>query len=239
MRQTRKIITIHEEKCDGCGLCVSACAEGALQVIDGKARLISETYCDGLGACIGECPQDAILITEREAEAFDEKAVEVNLIQKQSKEELPCGCPGAAVRDLRPIGIQGAPNVPMPSQLANWPIQLMLIPISAPYLVHAHLVIAADCVPCAVGDFHQRFVQGRILIIACPKLDDSAHYVEKLTEMFTRNPIGSLVVPFMEVPCCSGLVRIIQAAQQKAGVKIPTTFVKVGINGQILDEIAL
>ena len=237
MRQTRKIITIDEEKCNGCGLCVSACAEGALQVIDGKAKLISEMYCDGLGACIGECPQGAIVITEREAEAFDEKAVTANMVHR--KTELPCGCPGSAVREIRPIGIQGAPAAPAPSSLANWPIQLMLIPTGAPYLAQADLVIAADCVPCAVGDFHRRFVEGRVLIIACPKLDNGDYYVEKLAEMFAKNPIRSLMVPFMEVPCCGGLVRIVRAALQKAGTKIPTTFVKVGINGQIMDEMIL
>ena len=218
--------------------CVSACAEGALQLVDGKARLISETYCDGLGACIGECPQGAIVITEKEAEAFDEKAVASHLTHH--REPAPCHCPGAAVREMKPVGIRTAPVAAATSSvLANWPVQLMLIPTHAPYLADADLVIAADCVPCACGDFHPRFVGGRILIIACPKLDDAAHYVEKLTDMFTRNRIHSLVVPFMEVPCCSGLVRIVQAAQQKAGVKIPTTFVKVGIDGGIMDDITL
>lgn len=237
MKQMRKILSIDEEKCDGCGLCVSACAEGALRIVDGKAKLISETYCDGLGACIGECPQDAIVITEREAEAFDEQAVAANLAHR--KAELPCGCPGSAVREIRPLGIQGAPAVPAASSLANWPIQLMLIPTNAPYLAQADLVISADCVPCAVGDFHRRFVDGRILIIACPKLDNAQYYVEKLTEMFTRNDIRSLTVPYMEVPCCGGLVRIVRAALQAAAKQVPVTFVKVGIDGRILDEIAL
>jgi Pyruvate/2-oxoacid:ferredoxin oxidoreductase delta subunit len=234
MRHNRKIITIDEEKCNGCGLCVTACAEGALQIIDGKARLISETYCDGLGACLGECPQDAIIMTEREADAFDEKAVETHLATQ--KAPLACGCSGNLVREIKPIGIKDA-TIPMPSQLANWPIQLMLVPTNAPYLADADLVISADCVPCACGDFHQRFVKGRVLIIACPKLDDAAHYVEKLTEMFSKNRIRSLVVPFMEVPCCGGLVRIVQAAKAKAGREFPTTFVKIAIDGRILDEI--
>jgi len=237
MMRKRKIITIDKEKCDGCGLCISACAEGALQLVDGKAALISEVYCDGLGACIGECPQDAIVITEKEAEAFDEKAVEENLAKK--KGSIVSSCPGSAVRELRPVGIKGAPTPATPSQLANWPIQLMLIPTGAPYLAHADLVIAADCVPCAYGDFQKRFVQGRVLIIACPKLDDAAFYVEKLSELFSKNDIKTIVVPFMEVPCCSGLVRVVRAAQEKAGKQIPTTFVKVGIDGQIQDEIAL
>ena len=238
MKSQRKIITIDEEKCNGCGLCATACAEGALQVIDGKARLISETYCDGLGACLGECPQDAIVIAEREADAFDEKAVAENLSRLKAK--LPCGCPGAAVRSLEPVTIQGnVQAAPGPSKLANWPIQLMLIPTNAPYLSRADLVIAADCAAYACGDFHHRFVDGRILIIACPKLDDSAHYVEKLAEMFGKNTINSIVVPFMEVPCCGGLVRIIQAALRKAGKEIPASYVKIGINGQILDKISI
>ena len=237
MKLTRKIITIDEEKCDGCGLCVSACAEGALQLIDGKARLISEIYCDGLGACIGECPQAAIIITEKEAAAFDETAVAAKLAPRQGPP--PCHCPGTAVREIKPLGIKAPPIAAAPSALANWPIQLMLVPTVAPYLANADLVISADCVPCACGDFHQRFVNGRVLIIACPKLDDAAQYVEKLTEMFIKNQIRSIVVPFMEVPCCSGLVRIIRTAQQKAGTKIPTTFVKVGIDGQIQNEISL
>jgi NAD-dependent dihydropyrimidine dehydrogenase PreA subunit len=237
MKLNRKIITIDEEKCDGCGSCVSACAEGALQLIDGKAKLISETYCDGLGACLGECPQDAIVITEREAETFDEKAALANLSHRE-KQPL-CQCPGAAVQAIKPKAIQGAPVASAPSQLANWPVQLMLMPTSAPYLANADLVISADCVSCACGDFHQRFVRGHILIIACPKLDDSAYYVEKLAEIFNKNKIRSIIVPFMEVPCCGGLVRIVQAARQKAGKEIPVTFVKVAIDGRILDEASL
>ncbi|MDD5169354.1 MAG: 4Fe-4S binding protein [Syntrophales bacterium] len=237
MKQKRKIITIDEEKCNGCGLCVSACAEGALQIIDGKARLISETYCDGLGACLGECPQDAIIITEREAEDFDEKAVGENM-QRQAQ-MTTCQCPGAATREIKPAIAPQRADTGGSSHLANWPIQLMLIPTSAPYLAHSDLLIAADCVPCAYGDFHRRFVNGRVLIIACPKLDDAAYYVDKLSELFMKNDIRSLVVPFMEVPCCGGLVRIVQAAKEKAGKEIPTTYVKIGIDGRILDEIKM
>jgi len=237
MKNKRKIITIDEEKCDGCGLCVSACAEGALQIIDGKARLVSETYCDGLGACIGDCPQGAITLTEREADAFDEKAVAAHLAKPAAA--LPCGCPGSTVQTIAPLGIQEAPSKAAPSRLTNWPVQLMLVPTNAPYLRDADLAIAADCVPCACGDFHERFVKGRVLIIACPKLDDSAYYVEKLTEMFQSNPIRSLVIPFMEVPCCSGLVRIVQAALQNSGKTLPVRFVKIAANGRILDDIQM
>ncbi len=235
MKITRKIIAINEEKCDGCGLCVTACAEGALQVIDGKARLVSEIYCDGLGACLGECPQGAIDMIEREADIFDEQAVAKHL---HHGEEPPCACPGSMIRELRPVAAgegKATGEVAQPSQLKNWPVQLMLLPVNAPYLSGADVVIAADCVPCAFGDFHRRFVKNRILIIACPKLDNGAFYVEKLTEMFGKNDIRSLEVPFMEVPCCGGLVRIVQTAMQQAGKKIPVTFTKVAIDGGIIN----
>ena len=238
MKQQRKIISIDEEKCNGCGLCVSACAEGAIRIMEGKARLISETYCDGLGACIGECPQGALIITEKEADAFDEQAVANHA--RQIHAALERGCPGAAARQIEPPAAEKSPNGPTtPSRLTSWPIQLMLIPTDAPYLSHADLVISADCVPCAYGDFHRRFVEGRVLIIACPKLDDAAFYVQKLSELFTKNDIRSVVVPFMEVPCCSGLVRIVQAARDKAAREIAITFVKVGIDGRIQAETSL
>jgi NAD-dependent dihydropyrimidine dehydrogenase PreA subunit len=236
LKITRKIIAINEEKCDGCGLCVTACAEGALQIIDGKATLVSETYCDGLGACLGECPQGAIDIIEREADVFDEQAIANHL---HHREEPPCACPGSVIRELRPIAAsvdkEGGEAAP-PSQLKNWPVQLMLLPINAPYLAGADVVIAADCVPCAFGDFHRRFVKGRILIIACPKLDNATFYVDKLTQIFAKNNICSLEVPYMEVPCCSGLVRIVQTAIQQAGKKIPVTFTKIAIDGGIINS---
>ncbi|MCK9196707.1 MAG: 4Fe-4S binding protein [Syntrophales bacterium] len=234
MKITRKIIAINEEKCDGCGLCVTACAEGALQIIDGKAKLVSDTYCDGLGACLGECPQGAIDMIEREADVFDEQSVANHL---HHREESLRACPGSMIRELRPAMAteeKKAGEATQPSQLKNWPVQLMLLPVNAPYLAGADVVIAADCVPCAFGDFHQRFVKNRILIIACPKLDNAAFYVDKLTEMFAKNDIRSLEVPFMEVPCCGGLVRIVQTAMQQAGKKIPVKFVKVTIDGRML-----
>jgi len=243
MKIKRKIITIDEEKCDGCGLCVTACAEGALQIIAGKARLVSETYCDGLGACLGECPQGAIAIVEREAEAFDETAVAAahhHAAGDSPRAELPCACPGSLLRELQPPGAKAddsgaGKSTPAPtSQLKNWPVQLMLMPVNAPYLSGTEVVLAADCVPCAYGDFQQRFVKGRILVIACPKLDNAAFYVEKLAQMFAKNDIRAVEVLYMEVPCCSGLVRIVQAAMQQAGKKIPVTFTRIAIDGQIL-----
>jgi ferredoxin len=234
MKIKRNIIEINEEKCDGCGLCVTACAEGALRIIDGKAKLISETYCDGLGACLGECPQGAIGMVEREADVFDEEATANHL---RHREEPPCACPGSMIRELRPpVSREGeaAGEKHQPSLLKNWPVQLMLLPVNAPYLAGADLVIAADCVPCAFGDFQRRFVKDHILIIACPKLDNAAFYVNKLTDMFGKNDIRSLEVAFMEVPCCGGLVRIVQTAMEQAGKKIPTTFTKVAIQGKLI-----
>jgi Pyruvate/2-oxoacid:ferredoxin oxidoreductase delta subunit len=234
MQIKRKIIAINEEKCDGCGLCVAACAEGALKIIDGKARLVSETYCDGLGACLGECPQGAIDMVEREADVFDEEATANHL---HHREEPPGACPGSMIRDLRPaMGTEekAAGEASPASQLKNWPVQLMLVPVNAPYLSGADVVIAADCVSCVFGDFQRRFVKDRILIIACPKLDNAAFYVEKLTEMFARNDIRSLEVPFLEVPCCGGLVRIVQTAMEQAGKKIPATFTKIAVHGKII-----
>ncbi|MEI7638440.1 MAG: 4Fe-4S binding protein [Syntrophus sp. (in: bacteria)] len=234
MKITRKIIAINEEKCDGCGLCVTACAEGALQIIDGKAKLISEIYCDGLGACLGECPRGAIDMIEREANVFEEQAAAKHMYDR---EESLRACPGSMIQELRPIMAgegKAAGEAAQPSQLKNWPVQLMLLPVSAPYLAGADIVIAADCVPCACGDFHRRFIKDRILIIACPKLDNAAFYVDKLTEIFVKNDIRSLEVPFMEVPCCGGLVRIVQTAMQQAGKKIPVKFTKVTIDGRML-----
>lgn len=234
MKIKRKIIEINEEKCDGCGLCVTACAEGALKIVDGKAKLVSDTYCDGLGACLGECPQGAIDIVEREADVFDEEAAASHL---HPRAETPCACPGSMIREMRPAAGtegKGTGEASQASQLKNWPVQLMLLPVNAPYLAGADVVIAADCVPCAFGDFQRRFVRNRVLIIACPKLDNAAFYVDKLTEMFGKNDIRSIEVPFMEVPCCGGLVRIVQTAMERAGKKIPVTFTKIAVHGQII-----
>lgn len=239
----RKIVRIDEEKCNGCGLCVPACAEGAIQIVDGKAKLTSETYCDGLGACLGECPQDAITIVERVADEFDEIAVAEHLGHK-AKSTCPgavetSGCPGAAMRDLRtqretqPTDRETAEE--LPSALANWPVQIHLMPVTAPYLDGAKLTIAADCTPFAYADFHRRFIAGRVVLVGCPKLDDAAAYVDKLTHIFQANDIEEIEVPYMEVPCCGGLVRIVQAALERSGKSIPVTFTKIGIRGDILE----
>jgi Pyruvate/2-oxoacid:ferredoxin oxidoreductase delta subunit len=248
----RNIVTIDEENCDGCGLCVPACDEGAIQIIDGKAKLVSEVYCDGLGACLGECPNDAITIEEREAEEFDEKAVEHHLAHLEERaheevpahgesESLPCGCPGSAVQEIS-RGDKASPveNVAaaedIPSQLSNWPVQMHLVPVNAPYLQGADVLLAADCTPFALADFHRKLLKDRILLVGCPKLDDAEFYSRKLTEILKQNDTKSLTVVYMEVPCCFGLVALARKALEDSGVDIPFTIIKVGIRGDILEE---
>jgi ferredoxin len=233
-RSRRKIVRIDEEKCDGCGLCANACQEGAIRIVDGKARLVSESYCDGLGACLGDCPRGAITIEEREAEEFDEHAVEE--MKRRSAPPSACGCPSAAARTLRPGDDSAAGQGPMPSRLANWPVQLHLVPVSAPYLEGADLLIAADCTAFAHGDFHRRFVRGRVVIIACPKLDDTGPYVEKLAAILRTRDIRSVEVVYMQVPCCSGLVRLVSDAREAAGVDIPLRLTRIGLDGAILES---
>ena len=245
----RRIVRIDEEKCNGCGLCVPSCAEGAIQIIDGKARLVKEQYCDGLGACLGECPQDAITIEEREAEAFDEHAVETHLADlekedgkavQESDDEKPkfSGCPGTALRSFKAAtGLDDSANAEdgtsTPSALSNWPVQLKLVPVTAPYLRNARLVVAADCVPFAYADFHKRFLRGKVLLIGCPKLDDAQYYVDKLADMFAINDMESIDVLHMEVPCCFGLVQVLKSALEKSGRNIPMTLTRIGIRGEI------
>jgi Pyruvate/2-oxoacid:ferredoxin oxidoreductase delta subunit len=248
----RKVVQIDEEKCDGCGVCVPACEEGAIQIRDGKARLVSDVYCDGLGACLGECPQDAIAIIQREAEAFDEEAVEQHLAATQSPAAkspaahpgAACGCPGAAVRDLGlNVLPSGGPALAtsgqrgtsdgQPSALGHWPIQLTLVPPGAPFLENADVLLAAHCVPFAMADFHQRFLQGRPVLIACPKLDDAQAHVHKLAAILAASSIRSLTIVHMEVPCCTGLVRIAEAAKELVDSRIPVNDVVISIRGQV------
>lgn len=236
----RNIIHIDEEKCNGCGLCVQACAEGALAIVDGKARLISETYCDGLGACLGDCPQGAIAIEEREAEAFDESKVPGHAAAEEPAEKLPCGCPGTAVRTMktdaccREETCNREDEAVQSSRLGNWPVQLRLIPENAPYLKGARLVLAADCTGFALPGFNERLLPGKVLLVGCPKLDDAAAYREKLARIFKNNGIRSLDIVYMEVPCCRGLVNTALAAIADAGTDIPVNMMKIGIQGEIL-----
>ena len=280
----RKIIKIDENKCTGCGLCVPNCPEGALQIIDEKARLISDLFCDGLGACIGECPEGAITIEEREAELYDEKKVMENIV-KQGKNVIKAhlkhlkdhdqtafyrqaleyleekgidnleeaseqrgssgedetiksfsGCPGSRVMDLREekdtAGKSSADSAGI-SQLKQWPVQIMLVPINATYFEDANLLISADCVPFSYADFHRDFLKDKILLIGCPKLDDAVFYRDKITEILKNNNINSVTVAYMEVPCCFGMVKLVEEAVKASGKNIPLENIEIGIKGNI------
>ena len=227
MKVMRKIIKIDEELCDGCGQCVPGCAEGALQIVDGKARLVSESYCDGLGACLRECPNGAITMVEREAEDFDEEAVETYLKEKTEKPvdvPLACGCPSTQVQAF----------TPSVSSLSHWPVQINLVPPSAPFLKGADLLVAADCTAVAYANFHQDFLNGKVLMIGCPKFDDVEEYILKFTEIFKVADIKSITALIMEVPCCSGLPIIIKRAMMNAGKKISVEKIIIGTKGEIL-----
>jgi len=254
-RTVRKIVKIDEEKCNGCGACVPGCKEGALKIIDGKARLVSEVYCDGLGACLGECPVGAITIEERPAEAFDEVAVEHYLLQLQHEEEeetLACGCPSTTVAEFGGAAAGGCPGsrmqellrkveeeadgqagTPQPSTLRHWPVQLTLVPVKAPFLQGADVLLAAHCTAFAYGGFHQDFLKNHALLIACPKLDDVEAHLEKLTQLVAHSGLKSLTVAHMEVPCCSGLVWLAKKAIADSGRKVPLNEVTIGVRGDI------
>ncbi len=233
----RKIVKIDEGKCTGCGLCIPNCAEGALRIIDGKARLISDKFCDGLGACLGHCPEDAITIIEREAEEFDEKAVEHHL-QNERKAETKMsypGCPSSRPIEFSTSKIDDNRNITQKSSstLSNWPVQLKLVPIQAPYFQDKDLLICADCVAFAYPDFHKDFLNGRKLVIGCPKLDDNQFYKEKLTEILKQNPIKNIMVTYMEVPCCFGIVMAVENAISASAKEINLKKIKIGVNGEI------
>ncbi|RJP29575.1 MAG: 4Fe-4S dicluster domain-containing protein [Candidatus Omnitrophota bacterium] len=276
--QKRKIIKIDENKCTGCGLCIPNCPEGAIQIIDGKARLISDLFCDGLGACIGHCPEGAITIEEREAQAYDEDKVMENIVKQgpnvikahlhhlKAHGEVnyynqalaflkehninipvdkkcgpaghgPSGCPGSRMMDLRKKkktehDVSSAAK--QESELGQWPVQLMLVPSYAPYLNNCDLLIAADCVPFAYADFHRDLLKGKTLLVGCPKLDDVSIYQNKLEQVFANNDIKSVTYAHMEVPCCFGLVNIIQSAIEKSGKAIPFKEAVISISGERL-----
>jgi len=231
----RSIIQIDQEKCNGCGLCVDACAEGAIQLIDGKAKLVSEVYCDGLGACIGHCPQDAITIEQRQADEFDAAAVEEHLSErKKISEQLNFVCPGMMAKKLRDNSPgEDTQSVDVPSQLGHWPVQLKLVPSNAPYLAGADLLLVADCVPFAMGDFHNRFLKNHSVVVGCPKLDDVDFYIEKLALILKQNEIKSLTVVHMEVPCCSALRRIAEQAISTSTLQLPFDDVTISLNGGV------
>ena len=248
----RKIIKIDEDKCDGCGLCIPSCEEGALQIVDGKARLVKDIYCDGLGNCLGECPQDAIELIEREAEPFDEKAVEERLEKLQQSEDTVEGespaeslvsCCGGSLEKTVPVqekghdkhktgNIAADTNAPE-AELSHWPVQLHLVNSQARFLKNADLLIAADCVPFAHADFHRTFLAERSLLIGCPKLDDVDAYHKKLIEIFKQNDLKTITLVHMEVGCCFGLSKLVKSALDESGVNTPLEEIIVGVDGSI------
>lgn len=249
----RQIIRIDEEKCNGCGLCAQACHESAIAMVDGKARLIREDYCDGMGDCLPQCPTGAISFEEREAAAYDREAVEANMKKmEEAKKAMSAenraahpmgGCPGAASRQItRNAGDQtaalpsaGTAKQPAMSRLGNWPVQIKLAPVQAPYFDGARLLIAADCTAYSRADFHEEFIRGRMTLIGCPKLD-GIDYSEKLTQIIRNNDIQSVTVVRMEVPCCGGLELAVKKALQESGKCIPWQVVTISIDGDILDR---
>lgn len=236
----RNIVSIDEEKCNGCGLCIPNCAEGAIRIINGKAKLVDERFCDGLGACLGHCPQDAIKVIERDAPAFDEEAVKthLNVISKKPVMEMPRGCPGSHAMDFRnekSKGTAGGISPVQESELRQWPIQLTLVSPQASYFRDAQLLVAADCVPFSYPNFHSDFLSGKSLIIGCPKLDDADFYTDKLAELLRKNNIKGITLVNMEVPCCFGLQRIVEEAVSRSGKVLPIKQTVISIKGDKLN----
>ena len=236
----RKIIEIDQELCNGCGLCAEACHEGAIGMVEGKAKLLRDDYCDGLGDCLPVCPTGAITFVEREAAAYDEEAVKRNQAAEgfhTQGETLPCGCPGSQSKTIQrkeDVATPIAHASEMKSQLRQWPVQIKLAPINAPYFNGAHLLVAADCTAFAYGDFHNRFIRNKVVLVGCPKLD-AGDYSEKLTEIIKQNDIRSLTVVKMEVPCCSGMERAAVTALQQSGKFIPWQVITISTDGEILE----
>ncbi len=240
-KDMRKIIEIDEGLCNGCGECVPRCAEGAIQILNGKARLVSERFCDGLGACIGDCPTGALRIVERKAEEFDEAAAHAHVSRMKTMEQtLPCGCPSTQVQTFTPERAQNhetthpVTTVPTPSTLSHWPVQIRLVPPSAPFLKGSSLLVAADCVPVAHPSFHRDLLHGRTILLGCPKFDDGDDYVERLADIFRSAGVRDVTLAVMEVPCCSAMEIIIQQAMKQAGRELPVRKIVVGVRGDVL-----
>ncbi len=247
MSGNRKIVEIDQEKCDGCGLCTTACAEGAIELKNGKAVLVKDSYCDGLGACLGECPRDAIRIIERTADPFDPEEVEHHLEHLRSQKsartdsrhpsgELPlaCGCPSTRMESFAPTGGgEGETSRPSASALSHWPVQIRLIPPTAPFLRDGSLLVAADCTPVAYPDFHS-LIKGSAVMIGCPKFDDTDEYVARFTELFRQNDIQTVKIVIMEVPCCSRLPLIVRRGMELAGKNIPVELITIGTRGSVV-----
>jgi NAD-dependent dihydropyrimidine dehydrogenase PreA subunit len=247
MRSIRKIIKIDEELCNGCGQCVPDCAEGSLAIIDGKAKLIAEKYCDGLGACLGACPTGALTIIEREADDFDEEAVETFLAAKEkeaakeAKKEMACGCPSSQIQTFiaKPAtkGIGTVAPGPQSSALSHWPIQIRLIPPQAPFLQNADLLVVADCTAVAVPGFQEKYLNGKVVMMGCPKFDDAEGYIERFSDIFRNCNIRSLTIMIMEVPCCSAMNIIIKKALERSGVRVPVEQITISTRGEELARV--
>lgn len=239
MKNIRKIVEIDEELCDGCGECAPSCEEGAIQIVDGKARLLAEKYCDGLGACLGECPKGALTIVEREVDTFDEAAVEEHLaaVRGQESEQAPCGCP--VVQTQTVDASPGEYSGPAHSALSHWPVQIRLVPPTAPFLRNARLLVTADCVPVAYPRFHEDLLRGRVVLQGCPKFDDMALYEQRFADLFAANDIQDVTVAVMEVPCCQGLPVVVQRGMARAGKDVPLEKVVLTLQGQILEREAV
>ena len=244
MEVVRKIIEIDDELCDGCGNCILSCAEGALEIVDGKAKVVADLYCDGLGACLGECPTGALRIIERKADEFDEKAVE-ELLASRAKEEKPkemtmaCGCPSTQLQSFAPPAhargtVETAPQQRTDSALSHWPVQIHLVPPTAPFLKGADLLVAADCTPVAYPNFHRDFLDGKAVMVGCPKFDDAEAYIEKFTNIFKTADVKSVTVVVMEVPCCQGLPVIVERGMEASGKKIPYEKVIISARGDLI-----
>ncbi len=232
MKSVRKIIEINEELCDGCGQCVPSCAEGSIQIINGKARVVSDNLCDGLGACLGHCPQGALTIVEREAEAFDPEAVEQFLAQKASTPKPPAHCLSAQIQSLQPRPVKQTDIARNTTALSHWPVQIRLIPSSAPFLRDAHILVAADCAAISSPNFHTDYLQGRVVMMGCPKFDDTTLYLNKFVEIFQENPPKSITVLRMEVPCCSGLPSLVIKALEMVKAHIPNRIITLSRSGE-------
>ncbi len=237
-KTVRKIIQIDEDKCNGCGQCITACAEKALALVGGKAKLVSEIYCDGLAACVGNCPQDALHIVERESQAFDEEATNRHIQQTPLKLAAFQGCPGSALRQIEREQAEQPQGQRQEATLSHWPVQLALVPPGARFLENTDLVLIADCVPFAYANLHQDFIKDHSVLVACPKLDDTEAHLDKLTEILRAGNIRSLSVVHMEVPCCSGLAFIAREALKRSGKDLPFKEITIGIKGQIKAEVA-
>lgn len=233
----RKIIRIDEEKCNGCALCAKACHEGAIGMVNGKAKLLRDDYCDGLGDCLPACPTGAISFEVREAKAYDEaavKAAQAKKAESKTEQKLPCGCPGTNSKVLKREQVEPCFSAPILSRLNQWPVQIKLVPVNAPYFENADLLIAADCTAFAYGNFHNDFIKNRITLIGCPKLD-MVEYADKLTQIISENNINSVTVVRMEVPCCGGIENAVKTALMNSGKLIPWSVATISTDGNILE----